>query len=73
MAKIKSRKHIGTTQLVALAASLPFAGHAATKEENVAKLPTIEVNAENTYKADKVRSRKWHSPLGARAPTSNVI
>ncbi|MEG0745530.1 MAG: catecholate siderophore receptor Fiu [Acinetobacter sp.] len=73
MAKIKSRKHIGTTQLVALAASLPFAGHAATKEENVAKLPTIEVNAENTYKADKVSSPKYTQPLVDTPQTISVI
>ncbi|MFM6906442.1 MAG: catecholate siderophore receptor Fiu [Acinetobacter tjernbergiae] len=73
MAKIKSRKHIGTAQLVALAASLPFAGHAATKEENVAKLPTIEVNAENTYKADKVSSPKYTQPLVDTPQTISVI
>ncbi|MBH2000852.1 MAG: catecholate siderophore receptor Fiu [Moraxellaceae bacterium] len=73
MAKIKSRKHIGTTQLVALAASLPFASHAATKEENVAKLPTIEVNAENTYKADKVSSPKYTQPLVDTPQTISVI
>lgn len=73
MAKIKSRKHLRTTQLVALAASLPLAGHAATKEESVAKLPTIEVNAENTYKADAVSSPKYTQPLVDTPQTIQVI
>lgn len=73
MAKIKSRKHLRTTQLVALAASLPLAGHAATKEESVAKLPTIEVNAENTYKAEAVSSPKYTQPLVDTPQTIQVI
>ncbi len=73
MAKIKSRKHIATTPLVALAASLPLASHAATKEEKVTQLPTIEVNAENTYKADKVSSPKYTQPLVDTPQTISVI
>ncbi|MCH7337739.1 catecholate siderophore receptor Fiu [Acinetobacter sp. NIPH 2699] len=73
MAKIKSRKHIGTTQLVALAASLPLAAHAAPKEENVAQLPTIEVKAENTYKANTVSSPKYTQPLVDTPQTVQVI
>ena len=64
MAKIKSRKHIGTTPLVALAASLPLAGHAAApQEENVTKLPTIEVTSEQPYKPKKVSYPKYTQPL----------
>lgn len=73
MAKIKSRKHIATTPLVALAASLPLGNHAATKEEKVTQLPTIEVNAENTYKADKVSSPKYTQPLVDTPQTIQVI
>ncbi|MCH7320011.1 catecholate siderophore receptor Fiu [Acinetobacter sp. ANC 5659] len=73
MAKIKSRKHFRTTPLVALAASLPLAAHAAPKEESVAKLPTIEVNAENTYKVDAVSSPKYTQPLLDTPQTIQVI
>lgn len=73
MAKIKSRKHFRTTPLVALAASLPLAAHAAPKEESVAKLPTIEVNAENTYKVDAVSSPKYTQPLLDTPQTVQVI
>ncbi|WP_151716833.1 catecholate siderophore receptor Fiu [Acinetobacter sp. TUM15071] len=73
MAKIKSRKHFRTTPLVALAASLPLAAHAAPKEESVAKLPTIEVNAENTYKVDTVSSPKYTQPLLDTPQTVQVI
>ena len=74
MAKIKSRKHIGTTPLVALAASLPLAGHAAApQEENVTKLPTIEVTAEQAYKAKKVSSPKYTQPLLDTTQTVQVI
>lgn len=73
MAKIKSRKHLRATPLVALAASLPLAAHAAPKEESVAKLPTIEVNAENTYKVDAVSSPKYTQPLLDTPQTVQVI
>lgn len=73
MATIKSRKHLRTTPLVALAASLPLAVHAAPKEENVSKLPTIEVNAENTYKVDTVSSAKYTQPLLDTPQTVQVI
>ncbi|USA47009.1 catecholate siderophore receptor Fiu [Acinetobacter sp. C26M] len=73
MAKIKSRKHFRTTPLVALAATLPLAAHAAPKEESVAKLPTIEVNAENTYKVDAVSSPKYTQPLLDTPQTVQVI
>lgn len=73
MAKIKSRKHLRSTPLVALAATLPLAAHAAPKQENVAQLPTIEVNAENTYKADSVSSAKYTQPLVDTPQTIQVI
>ncbi|MDR7017408.1 catecholate siderophore receptor Fiu [Acinetobacter sp. 3657] len=73
MAKIKSRKHLGTTQLVALAASLPLTAHAATPQENVTKLPTIEVKAENSYKAEAISSPKYTQPLVDTPQTIQVI
>ena len=73
MAKIKSRKHIATTPLVALAASLPLISHAATKEEKVTQLPTIEVNAEQGYKVDKSSSTKYTQPLLDTTQTIQVI
>ncbi|RZF49782.1 catecholate siderophore receptor Fiu [Acinetobacter halotolerans] len=73
MAKIKSRKHLGTPQLVALAASLPLTAHAATAQENVKKLPTIEVRAENSYKADEISSPKYTQPLVDTPQTIQVI
>ncbi|WHP05026.1 MULTISPECIES: TonB-dependent receptor [Acinetobacter] len=72
MAKIKSRKHLGTTQLVALAATLPLAAHAAPAEDNVAKLPTIEVNAENNYKAESTSTKRTESLLNT-AKTTQII
>ena len=73
MAKIKSRKHIATTPLVALAASLPLVSHAATKEEKVTQLPTIEVTAQETYKANTVSSPKYTQPLVDTPQTIQVI
>lgn len=73
MAKIKSRKHIATTPLVALAASLPLASHAATKEEKVTQLPTIEVTAQEIYKANTVSSPKYTQPLVDTPQTIQVI
>lgn len=73
MAKIKSRKHIGTTPLVALAASLPLVSHAATKEEKVTQLPTIEVTAQEIYKANTVSSPKYTQPLVDTPQTIQVI
>lgn len=73
MAKIKSRKHIATTPLVALAASLPLVSHAATKEEKVTQLPTIEVTAQEIYKANTVSSPKYTQPLVDTPQTIQVI
>lgn len=73
MTKIKSRKHIGTTPLVALAASLPLVSHAATKEEKVTQLPTIEVTAQEIYKANTVSSPKYTQPLVDTPQTIQVI
>lgn len=73
MAKIKSRKHIATTPLVALAASLPLVSHAATKEEKVTQLPTIEVTAQEIYKANIVSSPKYTQPLVDTPQTIQVI
>ncbi|WP_336942627.1 catecholate siderophore receptor Fiu [Acinetobacter modestus] len=73
MAKIKSRKHIATTPLVALAASLPLVSHAATKEEKVTQLPTIEVTAQDIYKANTVSSPKYTQPLVDTPQTIQVI
>lgn len=73
MAKIKSRKHITTTPLVALAASLPLVSHAATKEEKVTQLPTIEVTAQEIYKANTVSSPKYTQPLVDTPQTIQVI
>ncbi|MCH7328739.1 catecholate siderophore receptor Fiu [Acinetobacter modestus] len=73
MAKIKSRKHIATTPLVALAASLPLVSHAATKEEKVTQLPTIEVTAQEIYKANTISSPKYTQPLVDTPQTIQVI
>lgn len=77
MAQIKSRKHHGSTQLVALATSLPFIAHAAnpTEQEKVAQLPIISVqsDAENKYKVDRISSPKYTQPLLDTAQTISVI
>ena len=75
MAKIKSRKHLRTTPLVALAASLPLAAHAANaQQENVTQLPTIEVATKNdNYKVDQVSSTKFTQPLVNTTQTVSVI
>ncbi|WP_017395716.1 catecholate siderophore receptor Fiu [Acinetobacter haemolyticus] len=73
MAKIKSRKHLRTTPLVALAASLPFAAHTAHANESTTQLPIIKVNAENNYKAETVSSPKYTQPLVDTPQTIQVI
>ena len=74
MAKIKSRKHLRSTPLVALAATLPLAAHATPKEENVAKLPTIEVAAEqDSYKVNKASSAKFTQDLVNTTQTVSII
>lgn len=77
MAKIKSRKHHRSTQLVVLAASIPFISHAAEtiEAENVAHLPTISVKSdkENPYKVNEVSSPKYTQPLVDTPQTVSII
>ena len=77
MAKIKSRKHHSPTQLVVLAASIPFISHAAEtiETENVAKLPTISVHSdkENPYKVEESASPKLTQPLVDTTKTITII
>ena len=73
MAHIKSHKH-RTTQLVALAATLPMLAHAAQLDETD-KLPTITVQAspDNEYKATQMSSAKYTQPLVDTPQTISVI
>ena len=76
MARIQSRKHKTTTQLVALAASLPFFTHAESVNEHVVQLPIIQVKAteaEDGYKANTVSSAKYTQPLIDIPQTISVI
>lgn len=77
MAKIKSRKHHYSTQLVVLAASLPFISHAAENKENdnVTHLPTISIKSDkdNAYKVEAVSSPKYTQPLVDTPQTISII